>query len=98
MLFAEGCLGFNILRQSGLKLFILSTETNPVVSQRAAKLKMPAMQGCADKARALTRLAAKEGIDFYERRHQHTLLSGDKTERIQQGLRAISPAYAVPFA
>jgi len=73
-------LGFDILRQSGLKLFILSTETNPVVSQRAAKLKMPAMQGCADKARALTRLAAEEGIDFYERRHQNALLAGDKTD------------------
>ena len=57
-------LGFDILRQSGLKLFILSTETNPVVSQRAAKLKVPAIQGCADKAQALTELAAKEGIDL----------------------------------
>jgi len=57
-------LGFDILRQSGLKLFILSTETNPVVSQRAAKLKVPAIQGCADKARALTDLAAKEGLDL----------------------------------
>lgn len=52
-------LGFDILRQSGLKLFILSTETNAVVSQRAAKLKVPAIQGYADKARALTGLAAK---------------------------------------
>jgi YrbI family 3-deoxy-D-manno-octulosonate 8-phosphate phosphatase len=57
-------LGFDILRQSGLKLFILSTETNPVVSQRAAKLKVPVIQGCADKAQALTDLAAKEGIDL----------------------------------
>lgn len=57
-------LGFDILRQSGLKLFILSTETNPVVSKRAAKLKVPAIQGCADKARALSDLAKKEGIDL----------------------------------
>jgi 3-deoxy-D-manno-octulosonate 8-phosphate phosphatase (KDO 8-P phosphatase) len=57
-------LGFDILRQSGLKLFILSTETNPVVSKRAAKLKVTAIQGCADKARALTELAAKEGVDL----------------------------------
>jgi len=57
-------LGFDILRQSGLKLFILSTETNLVVSQRAAKLKVPAIQGCADKAKALIELAAKEGIDL----------------------------------
>ena len=57
-------LGFDILRQTGLKLFILSTETNPVVSQRAAKLKVPAIQGCADKAQALTELAAKQGLDL----------------------------------
>jgi 3-deoxy-D-manno-octulosonate 8-phosphate phosphatase (KDO 8-P phosphatase) len=57
-------LGFDILRQSGLKLFILSTETNPVVAKRAAKLKVAAIQGCADKARALADLAAKEGIDL----------------------------------
>jgi 3-deoxy-D-manno-octulosonate 8-phosphate phosphatase (KDO 8-P phosphatase) len=57
-------LGFDILRQTGLKLFILSTETNPVVAKRAAKLKVPAIQGCADKARALADLAAKEGIDL----------------------------------
>jgi 3-deoxy-D-manno-octulosonate 8-phosphate phosphatase KdsC-like HAD superfamily phosphatase len=91
-------LGFDILRQSGLKLFILSTETNPVVSQRVAKLKMPAIQGCADKARALTGLGAKEGSDFFERRHQNTLLSADTTDPMQQGLGAISPGYAVRFA
>jgi YrbI family 3-deoxy-D-manno-octulosonate 8-phosphate phosphatase len=65
-------LGFDILRQTGLKLFILSTETNPVVSQRAAKLKVPAIQGCADKAQALAELAAKEGIDL-----SHTLYVGN---------------------
>ncbi len=57
-------LGFDTLLQTGLKLFILSTETNPVVSKRAAKLKVPAIQGCADKASALVDLAAKEGIDL----------------------------------
>jgi 3-deoxy-D-manno-octulosonate 8-phosphate phosphatase KdsC-like HAD superfamily phosphatase len=91
-------LGFDILRQGGLKLFIFSTETNPVVSQRAAKLKMPAIQGCADKARALTGLAAKEEIDFIERRHQNTLLSGDKADPRLRGLTALPSVYAVPLS
>ncbi len=57
-------LGFDILRKSGLRLFILSTETNPVVSQRAAKLKVPAVQGCADKASSLRQLKENEKLDL----------------------------------
>lgn len=49
-------LGFDILRRTGLRLFILSTEKNPVVSRRGEKLQVPVMQGVADKLAALKEL------------------------------------------
>ena len=42
---------------------LLSTEANPVVAARAAKLKLPVLQNCADKAQALARLLAERGLD-----------------------------------
>ena len=57
-------LGFDILRKTGIKLFILSTETNPVVARRAEKLQIPALQGSRDKAESLRKLVAAEGIDL----------------------------------
>ena len=59
-------LGFDILRKSGIKLFILSTETNPVVARRADKLKVKAVQGSRDKAESLRKLALAEGINLAE--------------------------------
>lgn len=59
-------LGFDILRKAGIKLFILSTETNPVVARRAEKLKIPAVQGSRDKAASLRKLALSEGVDLAE--------------------------------
>ena len=46
---ADG-LGCDMFRRAGIGLFILSTETNPVVAARARKLKVPVVQGCGDKA------------------------------------------------
>lgn len=55
-------LAFEVLRKSHLKLYILSTETNPVVSARAAKLKIPVIQAANDKRSAIISLAAKESF------------------------------------
>jgi YrbI family 3-deoxy-D-manno-octulosonate 8-phosphate phosphatase len=49
---ADG-LGFDLLRQYGMKTLILSTEKNPVVQMRAAKLKVIALSGLTDKVIAL---------------------------------------------
>lgn len=46
---------FDILRQSGLKLLNLSTETNPVVLQREAKIKVPTVKRCGPRARRSVR-------------------------------------------
>lgn len=43
-------LGIDMLRSAAVPALILSTETNPVVHSRAAKLKIPVFQGCKDKA------------------------------------------------
>ena len=59
---ADG-LGVGLIRDLGLDQLILSTEANPVVSARAAKLKLPVLQDCADKGQALARLLAERGLD-----------------------------------
>lgn len=46
-------LGIEMARKSGLKMLILSKETNKVVSARAKKLKLEAIQGVDDKPEAL---------------------------------------------
>ena len=56
-------LGLDMLRAAGVPLRVLSTETNPVVSARARKLKLPVEQSCGDKAAWLARFLADEGID-----------------------------------
>jgi YrbI family 3-deoxy-D-manno-octulosonate 8-phosphate phosphatase len=58
---ADG-LGFDILRRAGLATLILSTEKNPVVSARAAKLGVPVLQGISDKGVALEKYCKKRGI------------------------------------
>ncbi len=55
-------LGLRALRDHGVELFVLSTETNPVVSVRCAKLGLPCRQGCEDKAAALAELASARGF------------------------------------
>jgi len=45
--------GVKLLRQAGLPMLILSTETNPVVSRRADKLRVACLQGLHDKWPAL---------------------------------------------
>lgn len=51
------------LRDAGVPMMVLSTEENPVVAARCAKLKLPCVQGSRDKAAALSALLAEKGID-----------------------------------
>jgi N-acylneuraminate cytidylyltransferase len=59
-------LGFDLLRATGIQLFILSTETNLVVAQRAKKLKISCIQGSNDKALAVQALARDNGFSLSE--------------------------------
>jgi len=56
-------LGLAMLRDAGVSILVMSTETNPVVSARCAKLKIAAEQGVADKGPRLKALLAERGID-----------------------------------
>jgi len=49
------------LKDLGVKLAILSTETDPVVEARARKLGMAVIQGVADKGEAIAALIASQG-------------------------------------
>ncbi|MFC5501066.1 cytidylyltransferase domain-containing protein [Lysinimonas soli] len=55
-------MGIARLREAGIPVLILSTETNPVVSARARKLGVEVLQGRRDKAAALADWAAERGI------------------------------------
>jgi YrbI family 3-deoxy-D-manno-octulosonate 8-phosphate phosphatase len=50
-------LGIARLRESGVEVVVLSTETNPVVTARCRKLRIEAIQACHDKLAALRELA-----------------------------------------
>lgn len=52
-------LGVAYLRRSGLKMVVLSTETNPVVAARCRKMQLPVVQGVWDKAAELPRIMAE---------------------------------------
>lgn len=56
--------GLDLLRPTGLKFAIVSTEANAVVSQRAAKLRVPVRQAVADKASAIIELAGELGVEL----------------------------------
>jgi YrbI family 3-deoxy-D-manno-octulosonate 8-phosphate phosphatase len=58
---ADG-LGFDILRKNGIAAMILSTEKNPVVAARAAKLKVPVLHGVEEKGQALETYCSAAGI------------------------------------
>ncbi len=57
--------GWGIARLSelGIEVLILSTETNPVVTARAKKLKLDVEQGIVDKASALKRILGDRKLD-----------------------------------
>jgi YrbI family 3-deoxy-D-manno-octulosonate 8-phosphate phosphatase len=56
-------LGLSRVRALGVHLFIVSTETNPVVSARAIKLKLPCRHGIEDKAEAILAVCRELGVD-----------------------------------
>lgn len=53
-------LGLSRLRRLGVDMLILSTETNPVVSKRAEKLKLPVIQSVQDKLSELLDYSKKK--------------------------------------
>ncbi|KAB8182690.1 NTP transferase domain-containing protein [Nonomuraea phyllanthi] len=56
-------MGVSLLRRSGVKVLVMSTEHNPVVAARARKLGVPVLQGLADKRTVLRDWLAIEGLD-----------------------------------
>ncbi|RVX40192.1 YrbI family 3-deoxy-D-manno-octulosonate 8-phosphate phosphatase [Nonomuraea polychroma] len=56
-------MGVSLLRRSGVKVLIMSTEHNPVVAARARKLGVPVLQGLADKQTVLRDWLRIEGLD-----------------------------------
>jgi len=60
---ADG-LGVDRFRSLGLPQLILSTETNPVVKARAAKLHLEVIDSCKDKKNALENYCAQRSYDL----------------------------------
>lgn len=56
-------IGLSRLRAAGVELLILSTEVNPVVTVRAAKLKTECRVGIEDKAATIADYCREKGID-----------------------------------
>ncbi len=57
-------LGLRRLESVGVTPVIVSTETNPVVTERSRKLRVRCLQGCADKLEAFTGLLREMGLGF----------------------------------
>jgi YrbI family 3-deoxy-D-manno-octulosonate 8-phosphate phosphatase len=57
-------LAFDVLRTRKTKLFILSTENNKVVTQRAKKLQIPVFQGVREKRKSLEMISQQEAISL----------------------------------
>jgi YrbI family 3-deoxy-D-manno-octulosonate 8-phosphate phosphatase len=51
--------GIGRLKEKGVLIFVISTETNPVVEARCRKLNLDFVQGCNDKLGALKRIVAE---------------------------------------
>ncbi len=56
-------MGIALLKKAGVEVMILSTEKNPVVSARAAKLDLPVHQGIDEKGAALQALINEKGFN-----------------------------------
>jgi YrbI family 3-deoxy-D-manno-octulosonate 8-phosphate phosphatase len=55
-------MGISLLRQHGVEMLVLSTETHPVVEARCRKLGLPCRQGVSDKVAALAAILAERRI------------------------------------
>jgi 3-deoxy-D-manno-octulosonate 8-phosphate phosphatase (KDO 8-P phosphatase) len=60
---ADG-LAFDVLRKLKIPTYILSTETNTVVTQRAKKLKVQVIQGVSNKLETLSELCKEQHYDI----------------------------------
>ena len=56
-------MGIKMLRQAGVPMVIVSTETNPVVTARGKKLKVEVMQGIEHKAEAVANWIKEHNLD-----------------------------------
>lgn len=59
-------IGLKKMRKLDIPTVIISTESNPVVSARASKLKIRCFQNCKDKRNTLENLAQEMGISLAE--------------------------------
>jgi YrbI family 3-deoxy-D-manno-octulosonate 8-phosphate phosphatase len=59
-------IGLQKLKRLGIETVIISTESNPVVSARARKLKIRCVQDCPDKRKTLEDIAQEKGISLSE--------------------------------
>ena len=57
-------LAFDVFRKLKIKVYILSTEKNPVVTARATKLQVPVIQGVGNKVEILGRMAKEKDFKF----------------------------------
>jgi 3-deoxy-D-manno-octulosonate 8-phosphate phosphatase (KDO 8-P phosphatase) len=64
--FRSDGIGLKKLKKLGVETVIISTESNPVVSARARKLKIRCFQNCEDKRKTLESLAQEMGISLTE--------------------------------
>jgi N-acylneuraminate cytidylyltransferase len=70
-------LGLAYLRREGVKVVVLSTETNPVVAARCRKLNLPVYQGVSDKAAALPGILQEMGVS-----PEHTIYVGNDSNDV----------------
>jgi YrbI family 3-deoxy-D-manno-octulosonate 8-phosphate phosphatase len=59
-------IGLQRLKKLGIETVIISTESNPVVSARAQKLKVRCFQNCEDKRKTLEKIIQELGISLDE--------------------------------
>lgn len=57
-------IGLRKLDRMGIEVIIISTETNPVVSERSRKLGIRCVQGCKDKREALEAIIQEMGLSL----------------------------------
>jgi len=57
-------MGVAMLKRAGINQIILSTEVNPVVRQRAAKLGIPVISASEDKRKSLCEYGERHGLDL----------------------------------
>jgi YrbI family 3-deoxy-D-manno-octulosonate 8-phosphate phosphatase len=64
--FRSDGIGLKKLRKLDIETVIISTESNPVVSARAQKLKIRCFQNCEDKRKTLENVVQESGISLDE--------------------------------